>query len=937
MTKNNQPESADSNKQTGQGGYLSNLFEQIFMQSNISTQVLDKDGWCIRINPKLGELFGVKAEDIEGRKYNIFKDEGVIQGDVIPHLNQVFKEGKPATWEVYFDIGVASDSQKIPVKKKIKKWFRNWAFPIFNDEGVLTNVIIQHTDITKEKEAMESLKNSDRVFKHSIDMLAIAGFDGYFKVLNPSWSKMLGYSDQELKSKPWIDMVHPDDREATRVVGESLQKGTNIYGFQNRYICKDGSVKWLSWNSHPYSDEGVIFSVARDITELKKAEKELLESQQMLRLVIDTIPVRVFWKDVDLCYLGCNMPFARDAGHNDPAELIGKDDYAMAWQDQAELYRADDRKVIESGMPKLNYEEPQTTPEGKTIWLKTSKIPLKNSKGEIIGVLGTYEDVTEAKRSAMIQKTLYGIASAAISTTTMEDLIAEIRVQLSTIIETSNFYIALYDEDTGMLHIPYEEDEKDDIYTWSAERSATGLAIKQKKSLLLTKKDVFNLVKEGVIDLVGTPSEVWLGVPLFDAGKVIGAIAMQSYDDPNAFDTTTMKMLEFISGQVSMAIQRNKIIEEMTRARDKARESDRLKTAFLNNLSHEIRTPLNAIVGFSQFLKEPDIDTERIDHITDVICRSSDQLLAIISDIISISSIEAGIMELQVRKTNINQILENVSSSLQPKASAKGIELHYRTTLSEQEANVLADETKLNQVLHNLIDNAIKFTHKGVVEFGCSLKGELCRFFVNDTGVGIREDLHKVIFERFRQIDAGEIANMGGLGLGLPIAKHFVELMNGQMWIESSPGKGSRFSFTIPYQPADPTERPVGVKEKTVVQGKKRILVAEDEENNFELTKAILNMLGMEVVHAWNGQEAVNICENNHDIALVLMDIKMPVMDGYEATQLIKQKRPELPIIALTAYALIGDREKALQAGCDDYLAKPVSIDHFLKMVHTYM
>ena len=937
MTETDQPGNADSGKQENRLCNHADLFEQIFLQSNISTQVLDKDGWCLRVNPKLCELFGVKAADIEGRKYNIFKDAGVIQGGVIPHLNQVFKEGKPAVWEVYFDIGVASDSQNIPVKEKTKKWFRNWAFPVFNQKGVLANVIIQHTDITKEKAVMESLRNSDRVFKHSIDMLAIAGFDGYFKVLNPSWSRVLGYTDKEILSKPWIDMVHPDDVEATRAAGASLQEGVRVYQFQNRFICKDGSVRWLSWNSYPYPDEGVIFAVARDITGLKNAEKELLESQQMLRLVIDAIPVRVFWKDLDLCYLGCNIPFARDGGLGDPAELIGKDDYAMTWQDQAELYRADDRKVIESGEPKLNYEEPQTTPDGKTIWLKTSKIPLKNSKGEVIGVLGTYEDITEAKRSALIQKTLYGIASAAISTTTMEDLIAEIRVQLSALIETSNFYIALYDEDTGMLHIPYEEDEKDDIYTWPAERSATGLVIKQRKSLLLNKADIFRLVEEGVIDLVGTPSEVWLGVPLFDEGHVIGAIAMQSYDDPAAFDTTTMKMLEFISGQISMAVQRNKIIDELVRARDKAQESDRLKTAFLNNLSHEIRTPLNAIVGFSQFLREPDLDTERIDHITDVICRSSDQLLAIIGDIISISSIEAGIMELHVGKTNINYILENISKSLQSKASAKGIELHYRTTLSEQEANVVADETKLRQALYSLVDNAIKFTHKGIVEFGCSLKGGVCRFFVNDTGVGIREELHKVVFERFRQIDAGEAANMGGLGLGLPIARHFVELMNGQMWIESSPGKGSRFSFTIPHQPAEPVEPAAGGEAKTMSQGKKRILVAEDEENNFELTKAILNMLGIEAIHAWNGREAVELCEMHPDIDMVLMDIKMPVMNGYEATRLIKQKRPELPVIALTAYALIGDREKALHAGCDDYLAKPVSLNHFQKMVHTYM
>jgi PAS domain S-box-containing protein len=183
-----------------------------------------------------------------------------------------------------------------------------------------------------------------------------------------------------------------------------------------------------------------------DVEMLKSIQGKLEQSKQMLRMVLDTVPVRVFWKDIHLRFLGCNMPFALDAGLRDPSELLGKTDFDMGWRNQAAQYRADDMSVIESGKPKLNYEEPQTTPRGKTIWLKTSKIPLQNEQGEIIGILGTYEDITESKRSALIQEAIYGIAGATVSSGSMESLIADIRAQLSVLVETPNFYIALYDE-----------------------------------------------------------------------------------------------------------------------------------------------------------------------------------------------------------------------------------------------------------------------------------------------------------------------------------------------------------------------------------------------------------------------------------------------------------------------------------------------------------
>jgi PAS domain S-box-containing protein len=706
---------------------------------------------------------------------------------------------------------------------------------------------------------------------------------------------------------------------------------------------KNGDLFWVevSMKRTQIGAKDRILAVVRDISREKETQlalkerdaQEVKESRQLLRTVIDTVPARVFWKDLDLKFLGCNMPFARDAGMKNPDELIGKDDFQMGWKDQAEMYRKDDMEVIQSGVPKIHYEEPQTTPEGKKIWLKTSKAPLVNLQGETFGILGTYEDITGVKRSGQIQQALYGITNAVVFSDGLENLIREIREQLERLIEAPNFYIALYEEATGMLTIPYELDEKDSIETWPAKRSATGLVIEQKKTLLLKSADIERLLNEDVIDLIGTPSEVWLGVPLFDKDRVIGAIAVQSYTDPNAFDENTIQILEFVSSQVGLAIQQKRALNDILEAKEKAEENNRLKTAFLNNLSHEIRTPLNAIVGFSEFLNEPGLDPARIHHLTDIICRSSNQLLSIIEDIVNISKIEAGLIEAWEKETNVDRIISNVYDQLQIKAAEKEIKFRYNSSLQEPEAHVMTDETKLTQVLTNLVDNAIKFTEKGHVEFGCSLKDGFMKFYVADSGTGISREKFEIIFERFHQVETEHSQTKGGMGLGLPISKSFVEVLGGKIWVESTPGAGSIFFFTIPWKPFASVAGKAPTKEAVKLKDKQTILVAEDEENNFELTKVILSMYDVEILHAWDGQQALEMARDIPGIDLVLMDIKMPIMNGYDATREIKKIRPRLPIVALTAYALPGDREKALAAGCDDYMSKPISLKEFLTIV----
>lgn len=333
--------------------------------------------------------------------------------------------------------------------------------------------------------------------------------------------------------------------------------------------------------------------------------------------------------------------------------------------------------------------------------------------------------------------------------------------------------------------------------------------------------------------------------------------------------------------------ERRIVHEQLLIAKAKAEESDRLKTAFLHNISHEIRTPMNAIVGFSGFLNDSDLIPEKRKHYTDLIIQSSDQLLAIIDDIVSTASIEAGQEEIQENEININLICKLINEQYFSKAKDKNVILSFKTILPDDEAIIITDATKLTQILNNLIVNALKFTQQGYVNFGYTVKDSQLEFYVEDSGIGIHLDMQEVIFNRFRQVETTDARNFGGSGLGLSISKAYVEMLGGKMWLTSELGKGSVFYFTIPYKkvnqeklPDIPSIKGLRFEFKTP----KTLLIAEDEDSNFMMLAELFSEMGINIIRAANGIEAVELCKSNPHIDLVLMDLKMPEMDGYEAT-----------------------------------------------------
>jgi hypothetical protein len=373
-------------------------------------------------------------------------------------------------------------------------------------------------------------------------------------------------------------------------------------------------------------------------------------------------------------------------------------------------------------------------------------------------------------------------------------------------------------------------------------------------------------------------------------------------------------------------------LKKLRQAENDARESDRLKTAFLQNISHEIRTPMNGIMGFTQLLNSENLTTEQRKEYTDIINNSAKRLLTVVSDILEISQIESGKTTIYESSFDLNDLLSEVYETTRAQVDSK-IGFDYSNTLSKPDSIVNTDYEKLKKVFYNLLDNAIKFTEKGKIEFGYALKNNNIEFFVRDTGIGIDIENHKVIFDRFRKTDFNNNKMYDGVGLGLTICREFVKALGGNIWLESTIGNGSTFYFIIPYKKSVSNSESLnnsGQSNKKL----KKILVVEDDETSFEFIKTILNKENFTLIHAWNGNDGISLYEKNKDIDLIILDIKLPGMNGYEVLKAIRESDSHIPIIAQTAFVIGEERKKAIDSGFDEFLAKPYKKNDLLKRIN---
>lgn len=391
-------------------------------------------------------------------------------------------------------------------------------------------------------------------------------------------------------------------------------------------------------------------------------------------------------------------------------------------------------------------------------------------------------------------------------------------------------------------------------------------------------------------------------------------------------------------------ITKRKIDEKaLLKAKEKAEIADKLKTSFLANMSHEIRTPINAIIGFADLLNdEYNTEQDRFEYVN-IINANGQILLNLINDIIDVAKIESGQLSIISSEIDLSEMFSDLYETFRDRLNKNDkskIELKFTIPDSLKGQMFITDPFRLKQILSNLIGNATKFTIEGQIEYGVKINSEdLLEFYVEDTGVGIQDEEVQLIFDRFRQLDDSMYLNGDGAGLGLTISKSLIKMMGGKIAVTSQINKGSRFYFTLPNKYGgvrkDNTDNEVLLPELDLTG--KKILIVEDSEINYMLLEIMLKKLNVEIVWALNGLQAVNICKNSDDIDLVLMDINLPIMDGYEATEKIKTFKPDLPIIAQTAYAMAGEREKSALFGCDDYISKPINLQILTKLIAKYI
>lgn len=471
-----------------------------------------------------------------------------------------------------------------------------------------------------------------------------------------------------------------------------------------------------------------------------------------------------------------------------------------------------------------------------------------------------------------------------------------------------------------------------------------------KGELLKSEKKLYDFTDGEISSVAARSIERYFGIKdiysigLDEGGRLLGGVVCIT---KRVIDRFNQNLLEELIRQSSIGISRNLHSKKLLASKERAEESDSLKSTFLANLSHEIRTPMNAILGFSQLLGMSGIDNNKRRQYVDIINQKGRMLLKLTNDIIDASKVEAGQLTLIHQPFSLNKLMRNLKSFYDKERvfqKRENISINLELPDNTEEFEIVSDEGRIEQVLTNLLSNALKYTEKGSINFGYILHEGSIEFFVNDTGVGIDTNKQNLIFDRFRQFSEETLRSQTGTGLGLAISKGLVELLGGKIWVESSPGDGATFRFTIPVvesfkRSVSTTITDIDSCTDSVTPNWKNkvVLIAEDEEVNYLFISELIEPTGAKVLWAQDGAQAVELVSTIKNIDVILMDIKMPNMNGYAATLEIRQIEPTIPIIAQTAYAFTEDREKAEAAGCDAYITKPINSKELICLLDKYL
>lgn len=1060
-------------------------------------------------------------------------------------------------------------------------------------------------DITELKEIQEELQTSKERYEDLIesapDGMVVLDNEGVIIMVNHGFAITGGYAPEELIGSHFIKFPGFRKKDLPQFIKlfAALLKGKNPKPLEIKWYDKTGFLHTSEIHVSPLRKDNKITgiqAIIRDITEKVRFIEALKSSEKQYRASIDSMQewihlvnrnMEIILANKSMIEISKKLGFSRDI-----AGMKFYDAFPFLKKTVKDEYT----RIFETG--KTIQKEEYFRLNGIDFYTYTRLIPIYEGK-QVERILTIIQDITERKKAEKVRELMYSISNAVTHTKDLNEMFHVIQQELGKVFDTTNFFIALYNKKNDTLSLPYFIDEKDSFNEFPAKKTLTGYMIRNDQPLLMRNEQIEKLVRSGEIEDVGTPSKIWLGVPLKIKEEIIGALVVQHYEIENAYTEQDLEILKFVSTQISLSIETKKAYDEvqiekayfeqlfenspetivltdieghllkvnnefeklfgfpakevlgkkiddliapeifhqeatsiservgkgekvmietvrqnkkgnqihvsllgtpieigggqvgvygiyrniseqkkarlaleeseeklrnilysspdaitvadlrgyitqgnpaaleifglssmdelvgmnaidlaspkdrkkslegfkkvlrqgytknvefelilknkkrilveisaslirnasgkpvgivgvtkditdrreyeqkLQQAKEKAEESDRLKSAFLANMSHEIRTPMNAILGFSELLKNEDITRKERDEYIKIIRSKGNELLLIINDIIDISRIETGDIKIFTSPFPVNNFIQEVFQQFNEEKNLMNKDhIQLRTNIPQHEEPVInTDRARLKQIFTNLVHNALKFTFEGYVEIGYELiNHSQIRFYIKDTGIGIAKEKQDVIFDRFRQVDESISSQFGGTGLGLAISKNLIKILRGEISVFSQPSRGSIFSFTLPvkeirkrgpdeFLPIFPEEITFKLPNLT----NKKILVAEDDSSNYFFIESFLKRSRAKILWARDGLQALEILKAEDNIDLILMDIRMPNLDGIEATIEIRKINSKIPVIALTAYAFTSDQEKSLRAGCNEYLPKPVKLEVLSNTLTKYL
>lgn len=755
---------------------------------------------------------------------------------------------------------------------------------------------------------------NDKYFRllseNSIVGIIVLSNDCKILFANEFFCSLIGYSKQELYLKSIGEITHYDDILHCSVAFKSIfSKDKDGFQIEKRYISKNGIPIWCEMSiSANRSEDGSIelfTGIINDISKRKNIENELIASQHLFSTIFKNSPIAFVIGSIESqTYLDVNESFVRQMGYS-REEVIGKKSTELSF------FENDEDRV------------PMIEKVKQTGFLNGHQVNCKKKSGEIFTVLFSITIVT-----AYNQPCLLLTAMDISDRIAFEKALKESVQNYKKLVDFLPDGIAVHQNGK----IVFANDFAVKMFEGTSEFDFVGMS-----ALDLVHPDYKEIARERINKTSnsdeGTPliEEVFISLK----GK---PIYVEVASLPFSYGGNHANLVVF--REIS---SRKNAENELIKAKNKAEESDKLKSAFLANMSHEIRTPMNAIKGFAQLLEDPELTIEKRHKFIKIINQRTDDLLMLINDILDTAKIEAGQMTIVETTENIGVLFNEICQffiTQQEMLNDKRLDIKIINKLEPSQSIFTTDFFRLRQILINLLNNAIKFTDEGYVNFGCKLiENDTLVFFVEDSGIGIPADKKELVFAPFRQLNDSHITRQhSGTGLGLSIVNGLLKLMNGKVWFNSNEGKGTTFYFTIPFKQ----------ETKKIFEGfynitdiydwkNKTVLLVEDDEFNAQLIIEYLLKTNIRILHAPNGLDAITLFKQNQDIDITLMDIQLPDINGFELTQMFKSMNSNCVIIAQTAYAAESDKKRAISSGCIDYISKPIVQEQLLKIIQLHL